>query len=318
MIHSYIDIILRVLLFISIPNLISSTSLQSTRLNTNGTNELFTYDKSLAQYVYFYIPTPDLSNPIVIIMQITSKTLPNVLELYEGNENIIFPNSSTKSDKTVLILLEHNGTAFIELHSFKQENIYFGLKAKYNGNINIIVSFSEMEKTPFWKTIIYVIAGLISTGLLIWLCVVLMKHINNCCDKISDCIEDSCFYIGSKLRRPCKKRPRENVVIPHEGAPRIILVASMPDPGRFRFENRIIPVLVDKLDKMKETLADENNVVGIPEEFVCSVCMVRRKTMMFDPCKHICCCSSCSREIIILQKKCPLCREPINDIQIAA
>ena len=54
-----------------------------------------------------------------------------------------------------------------------------------------------------------------------------------------------------------------------------------------------------------------------PEDsFQCVVCCDRRKTILLLPCKHLCLCSICKDIIIqslLIQRKCPLCRETINN-----
>lgn len=46
----------------------------------------------------------------------------------------------------------------------------------------------------------------------------------------------------------------------------------------------------------------------------CVVCLDRKKTVVVLPCRHLCLCRPCSRELQNFQSSCPLCREEIDEI----
>eukprot|EP01062_Namystynia_karyoxenos_P052966 TRINITY_DN4268_c0_g2_i1.p1 TRINITY_DN4268_c0_g2~~TRINITY_DN4268_c0_g2_i1.p1 ORF type:complete len:467 (+),score=134.06 TRINITY_DN4268_c0_g2_i1:93-1403(+) len=47
----------------------------------------------------------------------------------------------------------------------------------------------------------------------------------------------------------------------------------------------------------------------------CSICMENKKTVVLLPCRHLCLCAACVRDVLKLDApSCPLCRQPITDI----
>jgi hypothetical protein len=56
-------------------------------------------------------------------------------------------------------------------------------------------------------------------------------------------------------------------------------------------------------------------VYGGDEDPECCVCMEKQKNQIFMPCKHMCCCSDCASSVIRVQKKCPICRQAIINLQ---
>lgn len=292
--------------------------LSSTVVFANGTKITLYHDNSNSAYEYFTIRSPPLTYPVNIAISITLKTLPNILDIFQGTPMVKYPNASTLNYMRQYFLSLNNGTASFDIDIYNPDDLFFGLNMTSNSEIIIYATASEITKQPIWKTILFVVMGIVSVGALMLFCYKFWKYFNACLEKLADCADNSWYFITSRIRKPCRKRAQTHV-IRNESGPRIILVASMPDPGRFRFENRAIPGLVDHVEKIIEpiTAAEEENIQNLPDDFICSVCMIRKKTMMFEPCKHICCCSKCTKEIIILQKKCPLCREVISDVKLA-
>lgn len=65
-------------------------------------------------------------------------------------------------------------------------------------------------------------------------------------------------------------------------------------------------------------------VRGDSEEMSCIVCLEKQKDTLFKPCRHICCCRDCARQLTqvhLEQKKntafsCPKCRQPVTALTI--
>jgi len=54
-------------------------------------------------------------------------------------------------------------------------------------------------------------------------------------------------------------------------------------------------------------------LIEIPEndtQLRCVICMTRQRNMLFNPCRHICCCSECAYNNI---HECPICRQVISE-----
>ncbi|KAK6913880.1 hypothetical protein RJ641_021201 [Dillenia turbinata] len=46
----------------------------------------------------------------------------------------------------------------------------------------------------------------------------------------------------------------------------------------------------------------------------CVICMTEPKDTAVLPCRHMCMCSECAKELRIQSNKCPICRQPIEEL----
>ncbi|KAL5563475.1 hypothetical protein UlMin_033222 [Ulmus minor] len=46
----------------------------------------------------------------------------------------------------------------------------------------------------------------------------------------------------------------------------------------------------------------------------CVICMIKAKDIFVLPCRHMCMCSECAKELRFQSNKCPICRQPIKEI----
>ena len=44
---------------------------------------------------------------------------------------------------------------------------------------------------------------------------------------------------------------------------------------------------------------------------LCCICIERKKTVVFLPCRHMCTCEQCSDQVLSSTNKCPMCNEEI-------
>lgn len=49
------------------------------------------------------------------------------------------------------------------------------------------------------------------------------------------------------------------------------------------------------------------------ERFQCKICLDNPVEVLFLPCKHVCCCQTCSNKLRV--RECPICRGQIKAIQ---
>ena len=71
------------------------------------------------------------------------------------------------------------------------------------------------------------------------------------------------------------------------------------------YENNASNIPIEKLSEKKpKTLKDEDE----NDEMKCVICLENNKCYIFMPCKHVCCCEGCSKNI----KQCPMCRKNIE------
>jgi hypothetical protein len=50
----------------------------------------------------------------------------------------------------------------------------------------------------------------------------------------------------------------------------------------------------------------EKSALSNDKQYLCTICMDNLIEILFVPCGHLCCCSSCAKQI--QNKKCPICR----------
>jgi hypothetical protein len=60
----------------------------------------------------------------------------------------------------------------------------------------------------------------------------------------------------------------------------------------------------------RELELETNAIMNIPNN-LCSVCFTNERNIVFQPCRHLCVCDSCSSNLIM--QTCPLCRSEIRD-----
>jgi hypothetical protein len=61
--------------------------------------------------------------------------------------------------------------------------------------------------------------------------------------------------------------------------------------------------------KSKPRKKPKSREVEEKESFAeCRICMDAEKTVLFEPCMHVCCCNQCSRKV----KSCPICRSKVS------
>eukprot|EP00993_Chasmostoma_nieuportense_P004692 NODE_5348_length_667_cov_22.135185_g5185_i0.p1 GENE.NODE_5348_length_667_cov_22.135185_g5185_i0~~NODE_5348_length_667_cov_22.135185_g5185_i0.p1 ORF type:complete len:196 (-),score=36.52 NODE_5348_length_667_cov_22.135185_g5185_i0:50-637(-) len=56
-------------------------------------------------------------------------------------------------------------------------------------------------------------------------------------------------------------------------------------------------------ETMNSILSDDSN---------CGICMIRKKEIIFRPCRHHICCKNCAATLVMHQSPCPLCRTVIT------
>lgn len=55
---------------------------------------------------------------------------------------------------------------------------------------------------------------------------------------------------------------------------------------------------------------------GTPENLTCRICMANLKNVMMLPCKHVCCCLDCARQVEVPMTKCPICRRGVDKMMV--
>merc|ERR1719245_1762297 len=81
--------------------------------------------------------------------------------------------------------------------------------------------------------------------------------------------------------------------------------------------NRVLQQYIEKATSrlQEEKREAENAKSRAEDQHLCVVCLVEPKTHSFRPCKHFCVCENCAVRIQYSDsKKCPTCREAINQI----
>ena len=68
---------------------------------------------------------------------------------------------------------------------------------------------------------------------------------------------------------------------------------------------------VNKTESNKVKVEDKKEQSNNNESMVCCVCLDKQKNVLFEPCKHICCCIECSKNLN--PNICPICRKIINE-----
>lgn len=73
---------------------------------------------------------------------------------------------------------------------------------------------------------------------------------------------------------------------------------------------------VTKAENVKEALLqlEGNSVTTDVEENLCVVCHDHKKTILFEPCRHLCCCIECARKLVD-HPNCPVCRTSIQSVK---
>ncbi|KAJ5071832.1 hypothetical protein M0811_09992 [Anaeramoeba ignava] len=96
---------------------------------------------------------------------------------------------------------------------------------------------------------------------------------------------------------------------------------SKDENVRKLLDSKIFSLKSDQISQLSVTLLQEleaefsrslqliQNEISRKNSDLCVVCFDKSKTVVFLPCRHCCCCDSCS----MLVTNCPLCRAKIND-----
>jgi len=98
----------------------------------------------------------------------------------------------------------------------------------------------------------------------------------------------------------------------------ITLIASEDAPAIQPSTIKLIDKYGDKINQVafyirpipRELELETNTIMNIPNN-LCSVCFTNERNIVFQPCRHLCVCDSCSSNLII--QTCPLCRSEIRD-----
>ncbi|KAK6129410.1 hypothetical protein DH2020_036842 [Rehmannia glutinosa] len=60
--------------------------------------------------------------------------------------------------------------------------------------------------------------------------------------------------------------------------------------------------------------SDEANVSNVESGKECIICLTEVKNTAVLPCRHMCMCSDCAKELRLQSNKCPVCRQPIEEL----
>ncbi|XP_073029732.1 probable E3 ubiquitin-protein ligase LUL4 [Primulina eburnea] len=60
--------------------------------------------------------------------------------------------------------------------------------------------------------------------------------------------------------------------------------------------------------------SDETTISGMNLGKECVICMTEVKNTAVLPCRHLCMCSECAKELRLQSDKCPICRQPIEEL----
>lgn len=117
-----------------------------------------------------------------------------------------------------------------------------------------------------------------------------------------------CFACGIYL---CKWEPTDNVWIEHK--------LHAPTQCNFLKHNHETMKLNEKIYEdlkklpktdVQETESTESTSTEIQFESLCKICLERKSTILFLPCKHVAVCGQC---VFGIDKDCPICRTPIDE-----
>ncbi|KAL2468570.1 putative E3 ubiquitin-protein ligase [Forsythia ovata] len=60
--------------------------------------------------------------------------------------------------------------------------------------------------------------------------------------------------------------------------------------------------------------SDETTISDVDSGKECVICMTEEKNTAVLPCRHMCMCSECAKELRLQSNKCPICRQPIHEL----
>ncbi|XP_020227063.1 probable E3 ubiquitin-protein ligase LUL4 [Cajanus cajan] len=69
-----------------------------------------------------------------------------------------------------------------------------------------------------------------------------------------------------------------------------------------------------ELKELYGTATDFDDDNDSEEECVCVICMMEPKDTAILPCRHMCMCSECAKTLQSQSNKCPICRQPIQEL----
>jgi hypothetical protein len=78
-----------------------------------------------------------------------------------------------------------------------------------------------------------------------------------------------------------------------------------------KLQNSLLQLKYDLLQDTNETLVAENKAMTSRlEEYICSICLIKPKDCILEPCGHFVCCIPCIG--MIPNAQCPVCRTKCN------
>jgi baculoviral IAP repeat-containing protein 7/8 len=80
---------------------------------------------------------------------------------------------------------------------------------------------------------------------------------------------------------------------------------------KIKFDNEAELILAAKVIQSSESKETDESISilssNISEECVCKICLDKEREIIFDPCRHVVCCSGCAKKV----ERCPVCRSYI-------
>lgn len=112
--------------------------------------------------------------------------------------------------------------------------------------------------------------------------------------------------------------PLQNTIsTPHRQITQAVLEKNNGDPFKVRVMRQILWI-----DGVRYELREIYGIIGHSEESFddtasgeeCVICMTEPKDTAVLPCRHMCLCSECAKALRLQSNKCPICRQPIEEL----
>ena len=144
----------------------------------------------------------------------------------------------------------------------------------------------------------------------------LQKQLGNC-QTLIDCQKDIINNKKNEINKLNKANEVEIIDVDNNNN----ITCIIPQRGT-KSKKRKRSTMMVELDKNRkrykevktEKIATQNQLEKINNEvddkYKCSICYEHDRTVVFLPCKHLCCCANCGKVDVTLN--CPICREDIN------
>ncbi|KAD6794784.1 hypothetical protein R6Q59_021303 [Mikania micrantha] len=107
-----------------------------------------------------------------------------------------------------------------------------------------------------------------------------------------------------------------NVSTPHKQITQAVLEKNNGDPFKVRVRRQILWI-----DGVRYELREIYGIGQSEESFddsgsgkECVICMTEPKDTAVLPCRHMCLCSECAKALRLQSNKCPVCRQPIEEL----